>query len=694
MTKRLLVVDDDELNRDLLSRMLFRKGYEVVTAASGPESLEILDSQPVDLVLLDVMMPGASGIDVLQRIRTKFPANVLPVIMVTALPESEGLVTAMRMGANDYMTKPVDFAVALARIETRLALASVSLEQERTSELYRLAVRASDDGLWDWDLVNRHLALSARWKSILGYAEHEIGCEAEEWFARIHPGDRVRWRKHLEDHIRGRAASLECELRVRHKDGRYRWMECRGRASRDASGTAIRLAGSMTDITSRKTMDAATLLPNRLWLESELEDAAEEPGRAALVLLRPDGLDRYRESLSPEEHHGLLQAIARRLQDALRLAGGTGGAEVARAGESDFAILLRRAESAAHVRELAERVQWSLSGPVAPQSGAAFFSTSVGIALAGAPGEPATLLRDAQAALRHSCEEGQGGITVSHQAMRQHDLEELRLEAALRAAVERQELLVHYQPKVDLEDGSIEGFEALVRWQRPDSGLVMPNDFIPLAERSGLIVPIGKFVLERACLDTAALRRLFPAKVSVNVSGRQFSGPLLVEHVRQALSAASLEPEALRLEVTETAVMHDPDAALAAMQRLRAMGVGLKLDDFGAGYSSLSYLQRFPFDTLKIDRAFVLRMDVPEGLAMVRTIIGLAGSLGLDVVAEGIESRQQAEQLRAIGCRYGQGYWFSRPVEFSRLRELVAEWKLPGAPARSASSEPQVLAYE
>jgi EAL domain-containing protein (putative c-di-GMP-specific phosphodiesterase class I) len=260
--------------------------------------------------------------------------------------------------------------------------------------------------------------------------------------------------------------------------------------------------------------------------------------------------------------------------------------------------------------------------------------------------------------------------------------------------VERQELVVHYQPKVDLEDGSLEGFEALVRWQRPDAGLVMPNDFIPLAERNGLIVPIGKFVLERACRDTAGLRRLFQAKVSVNVSGRQFSSPHLVEHVAQALSAASLEPEALRLEVTETAVMNDPDAALAAMQRLRAMGVGLKLDDFGAGYSSLAYLQRFPFDTLKIDRAFVLRMEAPEGLAMVRTIIGLARSLKLDVVAEGIESQQQADLLHSMGCHYGQGYWFSRPVELSRLRELLVEWKLPGARAPEACGEPRVLAYE
>ncbi len=694
MAKRLLIVDDDEMNRDLLSRMLFRNGYEVMTAASGPETLEILDSQPVDLVLLDVMMPGSSGIDVLQRIRTKFPATALPVIMVTALPESQGLVPAMRMGANDYITKPVDFAVALARIETRLALASVSLEQQRAGELYRLAMRASDDGLWDWDLVNRHLTYSARWKNILGYAEQEIGCDVEEWFGRIHPRDRVRWRKDLEAHIRGRTASLDCELRVRHKDGRYRWVECRGGASRDAAGTAIRLAGNMTDITSRKTVDDTTLLPNRLWLESELEDTADEPGLAALLLLRPDGFERYRENLSPEENSGLLQAVARRLRDALRVSGGSAPSEVARAGESEFAVLFRRAESVEQVHVLAVHVQRSLSIPAPPQGGAGFLSTSVGIALAGVTRERNTLLRDAQAALRHSREAGKGGITVFHEAMRQHDLEELRLETALRGAVERQELVVHYQPKVDLEDGSLEGFEALVRWQRPDAGLVMPNDFIPLAERNGLIVPIGKFVLERACRDTAGLRRHFRAKVSVNVSGRQFSSPDLVEHVAQALSAASLEPEALRLEVTETAVMNDPDAALASMQRLRAMGVGLKLDDFGAGYSSLAYLQRFPFDTLKIDRAFVLRMEVPEGLAMVRTIIGLARSLNLDVVAEGIESQQQADLLHSMGCRYGQGYWFSHPVELSCLRELLRGWKLPGAPAPVACGEPRVLAYE
>jgi PAS domain S-box-containing protein len=703
MAMRLLIVDDDEMNRDVLSRRLFRSGYEVVTAAGGQEALEILNSQPVDLVLLDVTMPGMSGIDVLQRIRRKVSATELPVIMVTALPESEGIVAAMRLGANDYITKPVDYPVALARIETRLSLAAVSRERQRASELYRLAASASDEGLWDWDMANRHLYCSPRWKSILGLAEDEIGCQVEEWFARIHPLDRAHWRRKLQAHIEGHTASLECEYRIRHKDGRYRWVECRGGASRDASGCATRLAGHMNDITARKTVDAPTLLPNRVWLEAELEEALNGSGAAALVLLELDGFERYRESLPPEGVRRVLQAVAARLAEALIAPAivspvGSPG-ELACCGEHQFAVLLRQADSLEEVERLAGCLQAALEPPLAWEGEASFVSASVGIAMAAA-GEPGSaLLRDAQAALRHAREEGNRHTTVFQQAMRQHDVEELRLEADLRRGIERREFVVHYQPKVDLEDGSIEGSEALVRWNRPGYGLVMPNDFIPLAERSGLIVPIGMFVLERACRDTAGVRRWFPhAGVSVNVSGRQFSEPRLVEQVRQALEAAALEPQALRLEVTETAVMNDAARALATMRQLRQMGVGLKLDDFGAGYSSLAYLQQFPFDTLKIDRSFVVAMDNhAEGLAIVRTIIGLARSLNLQVVAEGIERREQADLLRSMGCRYGQGFWFSRPVELERLRELLAGWKLPcspAAPPRSPGAVREVLAYE
>jgi EAL domain-containing protein (putative c-di-GMP-specific phosphodiesterase class I) len=278
--------------------------------------------------------------------------------------------------------------------------------------------------------------------------------------------------------------------------------------------------------------------------------------------------------------------------------------------------------------------------------------------------------------------------------MRRDDLAEMHLEHDLHHALERSEFEVWYQPKVDLELDEIVGCEALLRWKRPGFGLVPPAAFIPAAERHGVIGPLGRFVLERACRDIVDLRRSYPRLgVSVNVSGRQFAEPDLVEHVHQSLESAGLDPSALHLEITETFLVEDPEKALATLNRVRALGVGLKLDDFGSGYSSLDYLQRFPFDTVKIDRTFISHITSShETVEIVRAIIGLTRSLRLDLVAEGIENRAQLECLKELGCRYGQGYWFSPPVELDRLREVLEEWRLrklasgPGAlpDARSA----------
>jgi PAS domain S-box-containing protein len=655
MAMRLLVVDDEEMNRDLLSRRLIRSGYEVLTAASGAEALALLESRPIDLLLLDLMMPGMSGIEVLERVRRKWPASDFPIVMVTAVPEREGIVAAMHAGANDYIVKPVDYPIALARIEARLALAAGAREQRQSAELYRLASHASDEGLWDWDLASGQLFCSPRWKSLLGFCEGEIGSRPAEWLDRIHPADRERCDAALQAHLNGESAALEIEHRMRHKDGRYRWVECRGGATRDASGRAVRLSGYLTDIDSRKTLDPVTLLHNRTWLESAFEEA-DSSAAAALILIELD---------SPSSP---IPNIAARL--AAALAGVP--AELVCTGDRQLAVFLRTDGAAAGVESLGAHLRHALEDP------SDFVSASMGIAMA-APGERReNLLRDAHSALRHARELGRNQSTVFHQDMRQREIAAVRLESDLRRALDRQELVVFYQPKVDLQDYTIAGFEALVRWRRPGGPLVMPNDFIPLAEETGLIVPLGRYVLEQSCRDTVTLLRDFPmAQVSVNVSGRQFAEPRLAEIVREVLDGSRLRPEALRLEVTETAVMNDAAQALATMRRLREMGVGLKLDDFGAGYSSLAYLRQFPFDTLKIDRSFVLGMRTPEGAAIVRTVVDLARSLQLSLVAEGIEYREQAEVLREMGCGYGQGYWFSRAVELPRLRELLQLGTLP-----------------
>jgi PAS domain S-box-containing protein/diguanylate cyclase (GGDEF)-like protein len=675
---RLLLVDDERAILRLLSRGLLRAGYEADVAEEGHQALDMLHNQAYDLVLLDRTMPGVNGLEVLRQIRETWSPSELPVIMVTAMQKSEEVVSALRLGANDYITKPFELPIVLARIETRLRLLFAAREMRRANDFYQLALRASEEGLWDWDLSTGKLYYSERWKAMLGFSADEVSEAAEEWFGRIHSDDRPRVRAEIQAHIEGQVHNLETEYRMRHKDGRYLWMENRGSASRDASGRVIRIAGYQSDITTRKTIDPVTSLPNRTWLDQELSSIASEGKRAALLLVDLDRFDRLAESLPADGPDRLLASVAGRLHASLN--GRTPAVAEARSGESQFALLLRDASGPDEAQRLAGCLHTGLQAPIMVGEEPVFVTACVGIAVTygDVPGDH--LLHGATAALRHARQRG-ARSEVFHAAMRQHDLAETRLVNDLRHAAERSELVVYYQPKVDLGTRQIAGFEALVRWNRPGFGLVQPNDFIVTAERTGLIVPIGRHVLGRACMDTAEIRAVFPwVEVSVNVSGRQLAEPDLVEQVRECLDSAGLDPGALRLEITETFLVEDPEKALLTLNRLRAMGVGLKLDDFGSGYSSLDYLRRFPFDTLKVDRSFVSGLaSSHESAEIVRAIAGLARSLHMEMVAEGIENRAQFDWLRALGCRYGQGYWFSEPVEFSRLKELLHGWNASNA---------------
>ena len=673
---RLLLADDDDANRDVLRRRLIRSGYQVNEAQDGAQALEMVKSGSYDLVLLDNMMPGMSGPQVLQRIREQWTAAELPVVMVTALDDSEHIVNALRQGANDYVVKPLDMPVVMARIETQLRTAAAAREARHVKELYQLAARASEEGLWDWDLPHGQIDYSPDWQAMLGYTGGEISSAPGEWFDRIHPGDLARFRERLAAHLEGGAGNFECEYRLRHKDGRYRWMEVRGVVSRDASGRAVRMAGYQSDVTARKTVDRLTSLPNRVWLSETLRSAEAEALPAALVLLEMDQFDRIEQTLPEGGAERLLQEAALRLGDIVSGMAESGGAAAVRSGDHQFGVLLRNVSQMASAGQIANRLQAAFSSPFSVDGQGIFATASAGIAMLSpdAPGDDT--LRNATAALRRARELGAGRTEVFQSDMRRQDLEEIHLENDLRLSLERSEFEVYYQPKVDLQTETVQGMEALARWNRPGHGVVQPADFIPVAERTGLIVPLGLYILERACRDTAELRRTFPGLgVSVNVSGRQLAEPDLAEQVRGCLDRSGLEPAALRLEITETFLVEDPDRALDTLGRLRSMGVGLKLDDLGTGYSSLDYLQRFPFDSIKIDRGFVARLaSSHESAEIIRAIAGLSRSLNMSVVAEGIETPEQLERLRELGCRHGQGFWFSPPVDLPHLRRLLEEW--------------------
>jgi diguanylate cyclase (GGDEF)-like protein/PAS domain S-box-containing protein len=683
----LLVVDDNEMNRDMLSRRLERKGYVVTVVEDGKRALETIEQHKVDLVLLDIEMPGISGLEVLRILRESYSPIQLPVIMVTAKNQSDNIVEALGLGANDYVTKPVDFPVALARVRTQLSHKRSEEALRESEERYMLAARGANDGLWDWNLKTGEIYFSTRWKSMLGCEEADIGNIPEEWFRRVHPEDLEQVKSQIGAHLEGVTPHYENQYRMLHRDGTYRWILSRGLAVRGADGKAYRIAGSQTDITDSKVVDALTGLPNRVLFMDRLGCMVERAKRHknylfAVLFLDLDRFKLINDSLGHPVGDQLLVALARRLETSLR-SGDTvahlgEGHTLGRLGGDEFIILLDDIKHASDATRVAERIGKELMSPFNITGQEVFTTASIGIALSTTGYErPEALLQDADTALNRAKMLGKARYEIFDAEMRASTVARLQLEAELRRAIERQEFQNYYQPIISLDTGRIKGFEALVRWEHPTRGLVSPAEFIPIAEETGLIFHLGQQVLREACRQMHTWQAHFPDSppltISVNISRRQFTQPDLIDQVIQILRETSLPASCLELEITEGMVMADPASTVSQLSQLKALGVKLSIDDFGTGYSSLSCLHRFPLDTLKIDRAFICRMSVDEeSRGIVQTILTLAHNLGLDVTAEGVETVEQLDLLRNLRCEHGQGYYFSRPVDRESAGNLVA----------------------
>ena len=684
---RLLIVDDNEMNRDMLARRLERKGYVVGVAENGQELLKRVKQDAVDLVLLDVEMPEISGLDALQKLRECYSAAELPIIMVTAKTQSDDIVKALDLGANDYLAKPIDFPVAVARIGTQLSHKRAQEALKESEERYALAARGSNDGLWDWSLSANVMYFSARWKAMLGYQEGEIGDRPEEWFDRIHDADRERVKKEIAAHQEGLTPHFESEHRVLHKDESFRWMLSRGVAIHDVSGNVLRMAGSQTDITEGKVSDPLTGLPNRLLFIDRVGRLVEHRKRHenhlfAVLFLDLDGFKMINDSLGHLIGDQLLLGVASRLEKCLRSTDTVARLgetfTVARLGGDEFTVLLDDIKDPSDAKRAADRLMKALASPFLLGGKEVFTSVSIGIALSTSAYEnPEDILRDADTAMYRAKSLGKARYEVFDADMRAGVMARLQLETDLRRALERGEFQNFYQPIVALDSGEIAGFEALSRWQHPTRGLLGPNEFIPVAEETGLIRELGWWNLREACRQISEWRAGSLANrhltISVNLSAKQFLQPNLVEDIRKLLNELALPPEALKLEITESTVMTDPTGAVEMLQQIKSLGIRLAIDDFGTGYSSLSYLHRFPLDTLKIDRSFVSGMgDDGEGMEIARTILPMANSLRLDVVAEGVETIQQVALLQKLQCKYGQGYYFSRPLSAEGTAALLA----------------------
>lgn len=556
-----------------------------------------------------------------------------------------------------------------------------------SEERYALASLAANDGLWDWDLIKNEAHFSARWKLLLGFGEEEIDRGIDEWFNRIHPLDVERVKVEINSHLEGLSSHFENEHRVLHKDGDYRWMLSRGIAVRDQTGKAYRMAGSQTDVSARKLAeeqllhdafyDGLTGLPNRSLFMDRLGNSLRRTRRAqddactcAALFLDLDRFKMINDSLGHTVGDEVLIETARRLEKCVRP-----GDTVSRFGGDEFVMLIEDINDEEKAKIVAERVQNAFASPFRVGGSEILSTASIGIAL-GSPDYTSAedLIRDADITMYQVKGRGRGRYEVFTPSMRNQAVALLHLETDLRAALERGELLIHYQPIVTLEDSRITGLEALLRWRHPHRGLVPPMEFIPLAEETGLIISIGEWVLRTACsqLKNWIEEGIPPLRVAVNISTVQLKDPGFSDMVLTVVRETGIQPENLDLEITETTLMAQSKSVVDSLLRLRSLGIHISLDDFGTGYSSLNYLQNLPIDTLKIDRSFINKLAANEEQGkIVETILMLGGNLGIDVVAEGIETEEQLKKLRMMHCRRGQGYYFAKPMAGKALRPML-----------------------
>ena len=669
---RILLVEDDEddfvLTRDLLGESR-RTRFELDWISSFDDALDALQRNGHDLALIDYRLGEHDGLELLHYARDL--GVTAPLILLTGQGAGDIDLAAMRAGAADYLVK--------GQIDAPLLERSIryALEQSRTlqalresEERYALSARGANDGLWVWDLRDNDVYYSPRWKSMLGYSEAEIGGSPEEWLTRVHPDDIVLLRTAIDRHLNGETPHLESEYRMRCRDGAYRWMLIRGLAVRDNGGTPIRFAGSQTDITERKLAverlmhdafhDALTNLPNRALFMDRLERAMELQRRhpdAMFAVLFLD-LDRFKvvnDSLGHVLGDELLVEVASRLTRMLRSSD-----TVARLGGDEFAMLIDGIEHEADAVRAAQRIQEALLVPFRIGPHEIFTTVSIGIALSTTGYEqPQDVLRDADIALYRAKARGKARHELFDIAMHERAVKQLEFETDLRRAVDRGELRVHYQPVIELRSGRLAGFEALVRWQRGEE-LVSAEEIVPLAEETGLIVPIGEWVLRESLRQLRDLGNGF--EMHVNLSPKQLLQPNVIDVVTAALDDARVAPSRLHLEVTESLLIDNAEAAGALLRELRATDVGLSLDDFGTGYSSLSSLRQFPFDMIKIDRSFLHDADARRGDEIVRTVSALARTLGMQVTVEGLETAEQVERMRTLGVDFAQGFYFARPL--------------------------------
>lgn len=677
---RLLLVEDDEDDYLLTSDVLREiAGVEIAITwvTSMAAALKVLQTQCFDVCLSDYHLGQNTGLELLNA--TLAQNLAVPIIMLTGQSDRNTDLAAMAAGASDYLVK-ADITAAMVERSIRYTLnhtRTLTALKEKEQQ-YALVTQAANDGIWDWNLQTQTIYFSPRWLAILGYERDEFQPTPQEWIDRIHTEDKARFEVELKNHLSDQNVVFRSEYRIRHKDNTYRWVLSQGLAVRDAQGCVLRIAGSQTDLTHHVALfDQLTGLPSRALFLEQLKRAFSRIERQsgyqlAVLFLDCDRFKIVNDSLGHAMGDRLLQDVAQRLEDSLRP-----GDVVARLGGDEFAILLENLRSHQDAEYIATRINQALASPFNLNGHTVYISGSIGIAFNELHSQqPEDLLRDADTAMYCAKAAGKSQYAVFEGSMHEQAQRSLQIETDLRLAIEAEQFQLYYQPIWSLATNEITGFEALIRWTHPMRGMISPADFIPIAEETGLILPIGQWVIQEACRQMNEWRENFPAAepltVSVNLSAKQFSEPNLVGQIQSALNQTGFPPHRLKIEITETMIVENHQAAVQTLTQLQALGIQIQVDDFGTGYSSLSVLHNLPLDTLKVDISFIRLLETdPDNAEIVKVIIKLAQNLGMVAIAEGVETQSQLLQLKLLGCDFAQGYLLMAPLPPQQIEPLI-----------------------
>jgi predicted signal transduction protein with EAL and GGDEF domain/FixJ family two-component response regulator len=704
---RVLLVDDDEVNLLLTAAALRERGFEVTEASSGSEALSMIAQRAPDVVVLDALMPELDGFETCSLLRATPGFESLPVLMLTGLDDEASINRAYQAGATDFFVKSPQWSLLDGRLRYLLRSSRTRLELERSKAKLARAQDLTRMGSFEWRRgVEGSFMISAEGLRVFGRSPQDrldfIGV-----MRMVPADDRHVFLRLLRDVIAHHSV-LVTDLPLTLPDGRQRVVHIEAEPEFNEQGTVNGYTGILQDVTDRRQaedrirqlahFDALTGLPNRrqlIWrVERAIESARRGGHEVGLLLIDLDRFKIINDTLGHAAGDELLCEVGRRLRGCVRhsdqiMEGVLEGLSnrshrgleaVGRLGGDEFVALLPEVVDERDAERVAQRVLESLREPIFVGGQECFVTASVGIAIYPRDGQSmADLLRNSDVAMYAVKSQGRNASAVYSPQLAGHGKQKLELESALHKALERNEIVLHYQPKIDVRAARMVGAEALMRWQRGNV-LVPPADFIPLAEETGLIVPLSEWALKEAARQAKlwSLQFGFSDSIAVNLPSRLFERTDLVEHIHQCVSAYGVPHRSIQLEITENNLMKDLQNVIPSLHRLNEVGVEISIDDFGTGYSSLAYLTTLPISEVKIDRTFVRDLGItPQSSAVVTAIIALARALGLRVIAEGVETLRQMEVLHRLGCSLMQGFLFSKPLPPDELERWIAQTVLP-----------------